>query len=90
MPALRSFFHIHQITQEEGMYNTDTARFEPLTPALAAKFAGPDESLTATERKYKSFARFETGEVIVIKGMQFRVGQIGPRKLVLRPLIPQA
>ncbi len=69
------------------MFNTDTARFEPIPEKLVAKFAGRDSELTSEERKYKNFARFETGEIVVIKGMQFRVGQIGPRKLVLRPVI---
>jgi hypothetical protein len=69
------------------MYNTDTSKFEEITPALAAKFAGDPARLSPDELGKRHFVRLEIGEVVTVKGLQFRVGQIAPRKLVLRPLI---
>jgi hypothetical protein len=68
------------------MYDTDTNLFRPISLELAAKFAGYPELLTSTEARQKTFVHLEVGEIITVKGLQFRVGQIAPRKLVLRPL----
>lgn len=68
------------------MYDPGAKEFRPIPPDLAAKFAGPVENLTPTERVQRDWTRFEEGELIRIKGINFRLTEVGETRLVLRPL----
>lgn len=68
------------------MYDPYNNRFEPISPELASKFADPSATLTKLQTKQREWTRFSEGETIEVKGVKFRVAEIGERRLVLKPI----
>jgi len=66
--------------------NPDTGRFEHIHPELAAKFADQSAILTPQERKMREWTQFQEGEEVTLKGITFRVHEIGETRLVLKPI----
>lgn len=68
------------------MYDPQQNNFVPLTPELAAKFDKPETELTPTERIQREWTRFSEGETVEVKGIKFRVHEIGESRLILKPI----
>lgn len=66
--------------------NPDTGRFEHIHPELAAKFADNFATLTPQEQKMRDWTSFYEGEEVNLKGITFRVHEIGETRLVLKPV----
>jgi hypothetical protein len=66
------------------MHCPDSNTLQPISDELAKKFADPNATLTPVERVQRDWTRFEEGEGIVIKGVLFRVHEIGESRMVLK------
>lgn len=64
--------------------NPDTGRFEQISPELAAKFADSKAVLTPYETKQRDWTKFEEGEIVTVKGIEFVVAEIGETRMVLK------
>ena len=53
---------------------------------LDGPHARPGIEVTARERNW---TRFQVGELVTFKGVSFTVTEIGPRRMVLRPVIKE-
>ncbi len=68
------------------MYDPSQNRIVPISDELAAKFADPEAQLTPRERTQREWTRFSEGETVNVKGVNFRVHEIGESRLVLKPI----
>lgn len=68
------------------MYDAGNNRFVPLDPTLAAKLDDPDAVLTEPEKIQRGWTRFAEGETVEVKGIKFRVHEIGESRLILKPI----
>jgi hypothetical protein len=66
------------------MYDPQNQTMVPVTPELQAAFDGPEENLTPTQRLQRTWTQFQEGEKLNIKGVIFRIHEIGPKRVVLK------
>jgi hypothetical protein len=71
------------------MHDPVNNRFVPISDELAAKFADPKAQLTDTEKVQREWTRFAEGETVNLKGINFRVHEIGESRLILKPIDKQ-
>lgn len=67
-------------------FNPEAGKFEEITMQDQQAFDGPVGELTPHQRKKRDWTQFSVDEIIEIKGIKFKVGDIGPSRLVLKPL----
>jgi AMMECR1 domain-containing protein len=68
------------------MYNPEGNRFEPIDPELLKKFNGDVAVLTPTEKVQRDWTRFQEGEKVDLKGISFKVDEVGESRIVLKPI----
>jgi hypothetical protein len=68
------------------VYNSENNRFEPIDPALARKFDDPKAKLTTHQKVQRDWTRFSEGETVEVKGILFRVHEIGETRVILKPI----
>lgn len=68
------------------MHDPVNNRFVPLSSELANKFDDPNAQLTETEKVQRQWTRFSEGETVNVKGINFRVHEIGESRLILKPI----
>lgn len=67
------------------MYNPEGNRFEPIDPELLKKFVS-GQGLTPTETTQRDWTRFQEGETVDLKGISFKVHEVGESRIVLKPI----
>lgn len=72
------------------MHDPVNNRFIPISDELAKKFADSNAQLTETERVQRQWTRFSEGETVNVKGINFRVHEIGESRLILKPIDKKA
>jgi len=68
------------------MYDPHNGKFVPLDEQTAKAFDDPNVTLTETQKVQREWTRFAEGETIEVKGIKFRVDEIGEQRLVLKPI----
>lgn len=68
------------------MHNPDTNTFVPLSDQMRATLDGPIENLTPEQKTQRQWTRFSEGETVNLKGVNFRVDEIGERRIILKPI----
>lgn len=72
------------------MYSPQDNRLVPISDELAKKFDDPNAKLTETEKVQRQWTRFSEGETVNVKGVNFRVHEIGESRLILKPVDKKA
>jgi hypothetical protein len=71
------------------MYDPHERKFVPLPEEFQKRLDDPKAELTPTEKIQRDWTRFSEGETVNVKGINFRVHEIGESRLVLKPLDKQ-
>ena len=58
----------------------------PLSHDFMAKLNDPNAQLTETEKVQREWTRFSEGETVTLKGINFRISEIGESRLILKPI----
>jgi hypothetical protein len=68
------------------MYSEQEHKFIHLDEHLAAKFDDPTAKLTEHQKIQREWTRFAEGETVEVKGVHFRIHEIGETRLILKPI----
>lgn len=66
------------------MHDPVNNRFVLATPELQAAFAKSPKENTPAERIQRDWTRFHEGEHLNVKGVNFKVHEIGEKRMVLK------
>jgi hypothetical protein len=66
------------------MVGPDQSRFHQMTPELADQFLKAPLEVPEAQSPTRNWTRFDEGETVFIKGVGFRVHEIGETRMVLK------
>ncbi len=67
-------------------YCPEENKLVPFSDEQMVRFNDPAAQLTPTEKIQRSWTRFAEGETVNVKGINFRIHEIGETRLILKPI----
>jgi len=67
-------------------YDPQQNKMVLFTREQVEKFYDPNAILTPIEKVQREWTRFAEGETVTVKGVNFRIHEIGETRLVLKPI----